>query len=843
MKDILRYWGKSEINHGDENDVLWHPLLYHSLDCAAVAKMWMSHSPGIRRALSVQNNIDEITPWILFFIYMHDYGKLSAAFQTLNISLWRKLFSDFGADIQQMSMTPYQHGTEGVKKFYKDIGIDPDSFDECEWMKEAGEHHHRYKEGKPRIQVFSKTDSPLWNHESRARNEFINIGKSLFFKGVSVDFLNAPPVPNTFKGFCSVCDWVASNPDFFPFSTKEILPLDYFESRRPLAQRSLKLCGLINTKPKKFGMSGLFPEYEPRGVQGINVPIEEGGLYIIEAPTGSGKTEAALSIASSLIEQGHADSIIFALPTQATANSMFERLEKVASKMYPEGSNIVLAHGKSRFNEGFRTLCQQGSKRESDIGLQQCSEWLATSKKRAFLGQIGICTVDQVLIGALPVRHNFVRAFATGRGVLIVDEVHAYDSYMNGLLDKILKKQRESNGNVILLSATLPSQRKQDLISNWSHGLTDKLSTEYPLITTVSKDNLFKEFIPKEKTEVKPVNIELRFDDNTLPDLELIKELINYAEQGFTVAVICNLVSDAQATWQKIKSITNKVKIDLFHGRYAFSDRSEIENQVIASYGKDRKEGAGSILIATQVIEQSLDLDFDLLVTQLCPVELLFQRLGRLHRHKRTQRPSEVPRCIILSPKGDDFGLHSYIYSNPAYLWRARSLIQSEPLVMFPEAYRRWIELAHSRLKNEPEFITKADEQFAIEELGREYLARNICAMDASEMSDSRAELLTRDGDMGTNLLPVDMNACLLDENKTPLSTLYSDKKNLGASEVVQLQTIPCPSGWHKKLIPSVIIDDYVVINVVQDGDSWFYVSEDKKLQFMYSRQEGLRKE
>lgn len=840
MKDILRYWGKVERSHYNEGEFLWHPLLYHSLDCAAVAKVWIDNSPGIKRALSSKNNN---MSWVLFFIYMHDYGKLSATFQTLNIPIWHKLFSNFNADIQQMSAIPYQHGTEGVKKFYKDIAADPDNFDECKWMIEAGDHHHRYKVGSPKIQFFSKKDSPLWNHEIRVRNEFINIGINLFFEGVSVDFLNSPPVPNTFKGFCSICDWVASNPDFFPFSTKETSPLDYFESRIPFAQRSLKLCGLINTKPKKFGMSGLFPEYEPRGVQGINVPIEKGGLYIIEAPTGSGKTEAALSIASTLIEQGHADSILFALPTQATANSMFERLEKVASSMYPEGSNIVLAHGKSRFNEGFRALCRQGANRESDLGLLQCSEWLATSKKRAFLGQIGVCTVDQILIGTLPVRHNFVRTFATGRGVLIVDEVHAYDSYMNGLLDQVLKKQSENNGNAILLSATLPSKRKKDLINNWSNGSTDELSTEYPLITTVSQENLLKEFIPKKRTQERAVNIELKFADNTLADLELLNEIIEYAEKGFTVAVICNLVSDAQSTWRKIKEISNNVKIDIFHGRYAFSDRNRIENEVIANYGKNRKEGSGSILIATQVIEQSLDLDFDLLITQLCPVELLFQRLGRLYRHQHTHRPSDIPRCVVLSPKGNDFGLHGYIYRNPAHLWRTRFLVQREPLVLFPEAYRKWIELAHSKLENEPELITKADEHFAIEELGKEYLARNISAMDISEISDSRAELLTRDGDMGTNLLPVDMNGCLLNENKTPLSSLYSGKKNLGANEIVQLQTIPCPSGWQKKLVPSIKIDDYIVITVAHDGDSWFYISKDKGLQLTYSRQEGLRKE
>ncbi|MDO5562937.1 MAG: CRISPR-associated helicase/endonuclease Cas3, partial [Synergistaceae bacterium] len=648
MDKLMHYWGKTgTINEGDKI-FEWHPVIYHCLDCAAVAMAWIDNSPAIKRSLMGREENIEILDWPLFFIYVHDYGKLTTPFQTMNIPLWRHLFPNTVEDIQQKSSMPYQHGTEGTKLFYKDNGANFEDYEECKWMDEAGDHHHRCYVGDVRTQCFAKKDSLLFEDELIARKEFLEIGIELFFKKRRVNFFSAPPVPNVFKGFCSVCDWIASDPEFFPFETHKIEPSKYLKSRMSFALSALTKCGLVHEKPKTFGMKGVFPEYTARGVQSINILPEKNGLYIIEAPTGSGKTETAVSIASTLVEQGYADSILFALPTQATANSMFERLENVAEKMYPEGSNIVLAHGKSKFNDGFKSLCARAAEGNGDEGLLQCSEWLATSKKRAFLGQIGVCTIDQVLMGALPVRHNFVRTFATGRSVLIVDEVHAYDSYMNGLLDKVLMEQRKCNGNAILLSATLPVSRKMEIIKGWSEESDNELSLEYPLITNISPDHPLKEFIPDETPENKVVHIEMKITKDILPDDELLQRAIKYAERGFTVAVICNIVSDAQEVWHRFKSITEDVSVDLFHSRYTFSDRNSIENDVITKYGKGRQEGCGSILVATQVIEQSLDLDFDFMITQVCPVELLFQRLGRLFRHERKTRPAAMPECVML---------------------------------------------------------------------------------------------------------------------------------------------------------------------------------------------------
>lgn len=840
--NLFSYWGKAKKTKEHGGAFEWHPVLYHSLDCASVAKAWLDTSPGIKRAL----NADENLSFILFFIYMHDFGKISARFSTIVFPLWEILFQGAYGDIVNVESEPYQHGPEGSALFSEEFLEE----EECDWMCAAGKHHDRCRDSRLYSQKAAKEGSALFNDEAEARKEFVKIGRELFFNGKDESFLDMPSVPGEFLGFCSVCDWIASNPDFFPFVTEKMHPLDYFNMRYSLAKQALSKCGLISEKPSCCGME-LFDGYTPRGIQKLDVPAESGLLFIVEAPTGSGKTEAALSIASRLIVEGVADSIIFALPTQATANSMFSRLEEVARKMYPQGSNIVLAHGKSRFNEGFRSLCAQGDGNIENEGLLQCSIWIATSKKRAFLGQIGVCTVDQVLLGALPIRHNFVRTFAVGRSVLIIDEVHAYDSYMNGLLDDILKKQAKCNGVAILLSATLPSCRKEEIIKRWSKKKdVSNLSLEYPLVTVVN-GTCRLELVPDDKPEPKTIRIESRRFAGMLPDDELIDRVAGYAKEGFAVAVICNLVSDAQVVWKKIKDQYPDVQADLFHSRYAFSDRSSIENMVIERYGKNRKGGAGSVLVATQVIEQSLDLDFDFMVTQICPIELLFQRLGRLYRHVRQKRPHDEALCVVISPKNDDFKPHDLIYRNLAHLWRARALIEKEPEAVFPDVYRRWIELAHTGFNDEPKQITDADSRCKIDESGRSCAAENLTLMNHADLNDCRAELLTRDGDMNINILPVDECGCLLDENGTELKKLHSATKDLGANETVQLQSIPCPSSWKKYIFDerdkaygcAKDIDGYTVITVDTSGDSWTFKNPSKKVNLFYSKEEGLRKE
>lgn len=833
--NLLHYWGKAQKSDDAACGYIWHPTIYHCLDCAAVAKIWIANCPGIKRALLV----DDVYRWILFFIYMHDFGKIDTRFVEIIPSLWNFLLPHHVDGTICTVAGAYKHGTYGAKLF-------SDIYEVCEWMDNAGEHHdRRNNNGKNYSQSKAKDGSELDLSEKACREEFIAIGIDLFFDGNEPSFgwEDVPKVPAAFEGFCTVCDWIASNAEFFPFCNEEKTPRDYFDERCKLALDALRKCGLIEGAVENFGMEGLFPSYEPRGVQKIKVTPKSGSLILIEAPTGEGKTEAALSIASEFVASGEADSIIFALPTQATANSMFERLEATAKRMYPNGSNIVLAHGKSRFNEGFSSLCRTDIQDKNE-GALQCSQWLSVSKKRAFLGQIGVCTIDQVLLGVLPIRHNFVRTFAVGRSILIIDEVHAYDSYMNALLDAVLTKHGQCSGSAVLLSATLPSSRKKEIIKIWSKAECDVTSDAYPLATVVNRnDKSCCELIPDDEPKSKTVYLESRrFADMRIDDT-LLDEIIECAKNGFTAAVICNLVSDAQGVWERLKAKSQGIRVELFHSRYTFKDRDRIEKSVVEHYGKNRKCGEGSVIVSTQVIEQSLDLDFDFMVTQICPIEILFQRLGRLYRHERKPRPYEIPHCIVISPESDDFMLHGLIYGNSAHLWRARELVEGNMNPVFPGVYRSWIELSHSKFDNEPESISKSEENYRTDEDGKRYTAHSIIRMSKDDLTECRAELLTRDSEMSISILPIDKDGCLLDENKTTLESLKKGDKNLGANETVQLQYIPCPATWREGFTDEKREDGYILPTVNGDARSWTYKCKSGNTVLFYSSEEGLRKE
>ena len=287
-----------------------------------------------------------------------------------------------------------------------------------------------------------------------------------------------------------------------------------------------------------------------------DLPIKS-GLTIVEAPTGSGKTEAALSYAWRLVAAGLADSIVFALPTQATANAMLERVELLANKLFDAHPNVLLAHGSARFNKEFADLKNVACEGyEKEDGWVQCSEWLAESRKRVFLGQIGICTVDQTLISVLPVRHRFVRGFGLGHSVLVIDEVHAYDAYMYGLLEEVLRQQKLSGGSAILLSATLPERQRRRFCAAWSETVKQQeTKAPYPLVTWTAGDTIIPFILdPEQRPDEITVSVEPILSSEMKPDAVLIRRIIAAAEDGAQVAIICNLVDVAQGTARELEA-------------------------------------------------------------------------------------------------------------------------------------------------------------------------------------------------------------------------------------------------------------------------------------------------
>ena len=859
---LRSYWGKTKDNE-------WHPLLCHSLDSAAVADIWAS-SPAIERGLIPRDACKkDVLRWALFFVYMHDFGKIDTRFQSLNFEIWKKLQPDISEkDYIYSNEEIYLHGSGGFNHFKSNYSIDGLTLykygikrDVLNWIEQATNHHDRRSISKYRKIIVPSKNCILVKRDEDARKEFIKIGTQIFLKDTEIN--HGVPLPNfaptpIFEGFCSICDWIASSDIFFPYEKNPDSPLDYYNSRLEHAKNALYQCGLITEKLKFGGMKPLFPDIEPRGVQRIELPKSESGtLIMIEAPTGSGKTEAALSIASKQISAGMADSIIFALPTQATANAMFNRIQEVANKLFPNSANVVLAHGKDKFNEGLRILKERGeSFHENDLieedGIVICSKWIGSSKKRSMLGQICICTLDQVLLSALPVKHNFVRTFAIGRSILIIDEIHSYSRYMNALIEIILERQRDANGSVILLSATLPERRRKEIYLKWcgkevqSSWNPDKA---YPLVSySTVKDKRVNELrLPgnmniSDRTAERCVSVKLRRIKDSLPDEDLYLEIINSAKSGEVVAFICNMVKDAQKIAEILQEMTD-IPVDLFHARFTFSDRNKIERDVIKRYGKDRAHGEGRILVATQVVEQSLDLDFDRMYTQLCPVDLLFQRIGRLHRHLRLRISGELPICTVISPLANDFGAHGVIYKCDAFLWRTRFLIENNAheYIKFPEIYRQWTDMVYcDTFLNEPEEMAKSYSKWELDESAAGMLANYMSA--AVYLKDESAAASTRDGEMSIPLLLYDENRnTLLDEISTPLPLQKGGVEidEISSLEVVQMQLINCPESWGKKHLNSLQMKDGIYIAPVQyESEKW--TARLNSLKLSYTNQKGL---
>jgi CRISPR-associated endonuclease/helicase Cas3 len=851
---VFQYWGKASAGEGEHAP--YHLLVYHALDVTAVAEVWWQTSRVIRHRFCQATGLDEAETraWALYFVALHDYGKWDIRFQLKALDALQALLPEFELDMAEPDRH-YYHGPRGYAWFLREdarhIGFSEEQCDRWQpWLQAVTGHHGSLPDNSgasaPMAEEF------LIDRDRTARLQWLRILEGLFLQPIGLDINHLPPAcPDMLAGFCAVSDWLGSNSQVFCYETQDYEIHEYWELACQRAHRAFAHSGLYRTVSGSGGMLQLFPDKPPRQLQTLvdTLPVEA-GLTIVEAPTGSGKTEMAMAYASYLLAAGIAESVVFALPTQATANAMLERLETVAGKLFTDGPSVVLAHGKAHFHPNFEALKQaaqrptvQTEDAERDASVQ-CVQWLGASRKRAFLGQIGVCTVDQVLLSVLPVRHQFVRALGVRKSVLIIDEVHAYDAYMYGLLDQALRGQWLAGGSAILLSATLPLQQKEMLASTWGAELPaaeipDQVA--YPLITHVTRDNRVTCYdLPEEaRPDSRQVRIECHVDPNLRPDDALCRRIIDAAEQGALVGIVCNLVAEAQALALMLRAMTH-LPVDLFHARFRFTDRQQHELQAIARYGNGKNRAQGRILVATQVIEQSLDLDFDWLISQLCPVDLLFQRLGRMHRHPRAERPVgfEQPTCTVMLPAGPNFGLHNVIYSCERVLWRTQQMLFQHESIHFPAAYREWIERVYQSepWPDEPEAITSGYEDFMLSEDGRYFSARQLSKSDATPWPDTEgaAAKLTRDGESRLNVLLLQntLTGLALLSGET-IAQLSEDQRD----EFLNLNSVGVPSSWSRWL-EAYEEGNYRLILQETAPDIWSAEQDGK--QFHYSQDLGL---
>ena len=486
-----------------------------------------------------------------------------------------------------------------------------------------------------------------------------------------------------------VADWIASNTDLFPY----VLPGDGSrtdDQRVEAAWRGLDLpepwCPAepATTAAELFASRfDLPPGARPRPVQEAAVRIArempEPGLLIVEAPMGEGKTEAALAVAEIFAARSGAGGVFFALPTMATGNAMFPRLLDWLDRLPSEGGrrlSVLLAHSKAALNEDFAELRAASRRRIVAVDLDGeavvpspgsevrsapaelvAHQWL-NGRKKAMLSSFVVGTIDQLLFAGLRSRHLALRHLALAGKVVVIDEAHAYDTYMNSYLDRVLAWLGAYRVPVVVLSATLPAARRRELaaayagVSSTTEEYAALAETEgYPLLTAVAPGHRPVQETPEGSGRGGAVRVEPLADDlGALAD-RLEAELVD----GGCVLVVRNTVNRVLETARALRGhFGDGTAVTVAHARFLDLDRIANDAELLRLFGPpSQQSGVGRpmrhIVVASQVVEQSLDVDFDLLVSDAAPIDLLLQRMGRLHRHPRPDRPERlrVPRCLL----------------------------------------------------------------------------------------------------------------------------------------------------------------------------------------------------
>ncbi|MFT5471069.1 MAG: CRISPR-associated endonuclease/helicase Cas3 [Verrucomicrobiales bacterium] len=442
--------------------------------------------------------------------------------------------------------------------------------------------------------------------------------------------------------------------------------------------------------------------------------ITQPGLYVVEAPMGEGKTEAALGAAFQLIRNGHANGLYFALPTKLTSDRIHRRIQPYLSRFEGSATTLRLAHGAS-WLEDDSILELRPRQPEDDPEAE--GQWLRgmdwfRGSKRALLSRYGVGTIDQALLGAIAVKHFFVRIFALAGKVVILDEVHSYDVYTGELLNRLIELLLPLDCTVIVLSATLTERHRQQLLELGGHGVRLDSSAEPVRITGVARDGATVDRACEADPDLSR-EVVIEFAEAELADL--LERAAELANAGACVLWIRNTVKLAQEAYCEVMShLCDGGEVGLLHSRFLLKHRKAHEDDWLERLkgGRDSKRPEkGCILVGTQVVEQSVDLDADFLITDLAPSDMMLQRLGRLWRKRATPRPAGFtkPQAWIVPPPGlaaaveaneenalrEALGPHAKVYA-PHALLRAHAVWRELETVSLPHEIHSVLEQTYA---------------------------------------------------------------------------------------------------------------------------------------------------
>ncbi|MCP2014463.1 CRISPR-associated endonuclease/helicase Cas3 [Deinococcus sp. HSC-46F16] len=674
-------WAKSAKKNADGTQGAWLPVLNHLLDVAACAAEILSLEPPQTRALSEGDlglEGEQALAWTLALVALHDLGKASPAFQVL----WAEGKNGvdpalrFPADLRE----PYApHGVVSQV-------VLPDFLTGLGWpgpvarrVADAVGCHHGFRVEERELNLAqAQTGDARWGQVRKELCRLVTQGTGARYDALPTAPTLTPAAFMRLAGLTSFADWLGSSfplPSVTDFSAYED-PAAYFARARERARQTLAGIRWPVFAPLREELPP-FPEvfgFQPRPLQTALAQaladVSGPALVLVEAPMGEGKTEAAFYAHIQLQHAAGHRGMYVALPTQATGNAMYERFaEFLAAQGRETPPDLQLAHGGTLLSEKFQATVQRTRNAERDpaedhgYGIR-AEEWF-TNRKRALLSEYGVGTVDQALLGVLGVSHQFVRLWGLGNRVVVLDEVHAYDTYTSELIAALVAWLRALGSSVIIMSATLPESGRRALLRAW--GVEDAPTAAYPRLTVAPAQGEAQTVtIPDHDEDGNasrpPQHVTLRPLGSAAE--EVARQAVDLAVGGGCVAVIVNTVARAQAVQARVlaelgtRGVTARtctkgggkdpraVSVLLYHARYPADERLQREKRVRKFLGKQpyREEEDGQkvegsfrperfILIATQVAEQSLDFDADVMLTDLAPADLVLQRAGRLHRH------------------------------------------------------------------------------------------------------------------------------------------------------------------------------------------------------------------
>lgn len=699
---IARWPGKSAREPGG----VPHPAAYHMLDVAAVAECLLAAwrlAPALRDAL-------------ILLVALHDLGKVGEPFRRMltegvvqmtgrHWEATELLLQAYDALLAHLGGSSRQRGrlyaaTAGHH------GRPPDKEDKQAQRLWAALGEIARRDAADLIRAFCA----LWPNASLAE-----LGKDDFIR-----------LSWWLPGLTAAADWIGSNPEWFEPQRPDRSLSAYLARVRALAPVAVRSAGLDGAAPVATRLLDF--ALRPMQAACMEIALPDGPmLAFIEDETGAGKTEAALLLAQRMMLAGKGSGLFMALPTTATADAMFARARDMVARLFATPPNLVLAHGRAAHSQAFRELRRHRAAQEDTPG---CTDWLADSRRRALLAQVGVGTIDQALLSVLPTRYATLRHYGLSSKILVIDEVHEMgEPYMQQELQQLLRAHRMAGGSAILLSATLPLAQRTALTRAFGVD-AGPVSSAYPALT-IAGGATRVDLAPVRSTR-GPVAVQRLESVDAAIDL-----LVEQAGRGAACVWIRNAVDDAIAAVRMLRQ--RGVTADLLHARFALVDRLRHEQAALARFGKAGQGRAGRVLVGTQVLESSLDLDFDVMVSDLAPMAALIQRAGRLWRHMAlrpaSNRAVPAPVLYVLSPdpaRVDDAHWLRRVLDRGAWVypldwqWRTAQVLFQAGVIDAPGGLRALIESVHGADADvHPVQLPEPLQQAELDRVGAGYSAAN----------------------------------------------------------------------------------------------------------------------